>query len=56
MEAPSHNHVNYLARLDYIQRLLGDNFGLSDKVSAPFRRCARAAGVASPRVCTTPRP
>lgn len=32
MQAPSHNHVNYQARLDYIQRLLGENYGLSDKV------------------------
>ncbi|KAM7184785.1 Protein kinase-like domain containing protein [Rhypophila sp. PSN 637] len=31
MAAPSHNHVNYQAGLDYIQRLLGDKYGLSDK-------------------------
>ncbi|KAK3315153.1 hypothetical protein B0H66DRAFT_583822 [Apodospora peruviana] len=38
MEAPSHNHANYQARLDYIQRLLGDNYRLSDKVSTPLHR------------------
>ncbi|KAM7211265.1 hypothetical protein V8F06_013362 [Rhypophila decipiens] len=31
MEPLSHNHVNYQARIDYIKRLLVDNFGLSDK-------------------------
>ncbi|KAK4212602.1 phosphotransferase enzyme family-domain-containing protein [Rhypophila decipiens] len=31
MEPLSHNHINYQARIDYIKRLLVDNFGLSDK-------------------------
>jgi len=37
MEPLSHNHVNYQARIDYIKRLLVDNFGLSDKASTPPR-------------------
>ncbi|RYP75903.1 hypothetical protein DL771_002167 [Monosporascus sp. 5C6A] len=31
MAAPSHNHANYQARLDYIQGLLRDHFGLSNE-------------------------
>ncbi|KAK3994575.1 kinase-like domain-containing protein [Cladorrhinum sp. PSN332] len=31
MTAPSHNHANYQARLDYIRGLLGDHFGLSNE-------------------------
>jgi hypothetical protein len=33
MAAFSHNHINYQARLDYIQQLLADRLGLSSKVS-----------------------
>ena len=35
MEAVSHNHTNYQARLDYIQQLFVDHLGLYSKVGKP---------------------